>query len=159
MNSKTIQSPIGDLTIIAEGEFITHIFFDCEAVDGKYNRQDTPVLLSAAKQIKEYFAGTRKTFDIPIKPSGAPFHKKVWEVMLAGVPFGTTASYSDIAKLAGNQKAVRAVGAANNRNPIPIVIPCHRIVGKSGALTGFRAGLDVKEKLLEFENETCKKLP
>jgi methylated-DNA-[protein]-cysteine S-methyltransferase len=148
----TIQSPIGELTIVAEGEHITHIYFHCEAVEGKIQRKDTPALIKAAKQLEEYFEGRRKTFDVPIKPSGGAFHKKVWEVMIAKVPFGNTVSYSEIARMAGSSRAARAVGMANNRNPIPIIIPCHRVVGKCGKLTGFRAGLDIKEKLLELEN-------
>jgi methylated-DNA-[protein]-cysteine S-methyltransferase len=151
MNGKTIQSPIGELTVVSDGEFVTHIYFHCEATNEKIQRKDTPVLQAAAKQLGEYFEGRRKTFDVPLKLSGCAFHKKVWEVMIAKVPFGSTISYSEIAKMVGSPKAARAVGAANNRNPIPIIVPCHRVVGKSGKLTGFRAGLDIKEKLLELE--------
>jgi len=111
------------------------------------------VLEIAATQLTEYFAGTRKTFDIPIDPPGTPFQKKIWAEMTANVKFGETTTYGELATLTGNPKASRAVGMANGRNPIPIIIPCHRVIGKGGKLTGFRWGLDVKVKLLEHERE------
>jgi len=129
---------------------VTAIFFDGE---GPQNMQETqsPILLMAATQLKEYFDGDRKTFDVPISPAGGPFHKKVWRIMIDEIKYGQVTSYSELAQMAGNPKAARAVGMANNRNPIPIIIPCHRVLGKSGKLTGFRAGLSIKEKLLTLE--------
>lgn len=116
------------------------------------NTPDDLVLQMCATQLDEYFAGKRRVFDVPINPSGGPFSKRVWQIMVRDPAFGTTTTYSALAKMAGNGRASRAVGMANNRNPIPIIIPCHRVVGKNGKLTGFRAGLDVKEKLLRHEN-------
>jgi len=156
MDHITIKSPIGPLTIVADGEFVTHIYFHGELPVGVAQEKSTPVLRLAALQIGEYFNGTRRTFDVPLKLVGGAFHKKVWEVMISKVPFGTMTSYGKLAAMSGNPKAARAVGSANNRNPVPIIIPCHRIVGKSGALTGFRAGLDIKKKLLEIEKNLSK---
>jgi len=163
MNYLSVETPIGRLVIAGEGEFVTNIYFEGEApFDTKNPRPSgTPfakggisVLEIAASPIAEHFAGKRKIFDVPIRPAGGEFHKNVWEVMIKNVPFGATISYGEIACLALNPKAARAVGMANNRNPIPIIIPCHRIVGSGGKLTGFRGGLDIKQKLLDFE-KTC----
>jgi len=151
MNYTKIPTPIGELTIVADSEFVTHVFFHGEKPKGAAQEKSTPVLRLAEKQIGEYFNGTRKTFDVPLKLVGGAFHKKVWEVMKAKLPFGTTVSYGKLAELAGNKKAARAVGSACNRNPIPIIIPCHRVVGSGGKLTGFQAGIDVKKKLLKLE--------
>ena len=141
-----IDTQIGKLTLISSDGYLTNIIFGEKDVT-----EHEPVLEQASKQIMEYFAGTRKNFDVPIKPDGGAFCKKVWEVMGSNVGYGKTISYGELAKLCGNEKAARAVGMANNRNPIPIIIPCHRVMGKAGALTGFRWGLDVKQKLLEHE--------
>ena len=146
----TIDSPIGKLTITEHDGFITHIYFNIE-IPSAINESTSPLLLETAKQLNEYFAGTRKTFDIPLNPQGGPFLQKVWHIMTTGLPFGTTTTYSELATLTGNSKASRAVGMANNRNPIPIIIPCHRVVGKNGNLTGFRGGLSMKEILLAHE--------
>ena len=150
MQYKTIETPIGRLTIESCGEFVTRILFECEApVD--VTQGDSPVLTLAAEQLNEYFCGARKVFTVPIKPTGGPFITRVWEIMAGDILFGTVTTYGEVASLAGNAKASRAVGMANNRNPIPIIIPCHRVLGKNGKLTGFRWGLEVKEKLLELE--------
>jgi len=150
MSYLSIKTSIGKITIAADGELITGILFDGEQPE-EIRDEATPVLQMAAKQLEEYFCGTRKAFDVPIKLNGGLFHRKVWQTMMERVPYGCTVSYGDIAHMVGNPKAARAVGMANNRNPIPIIIPCHRIIGKNGKLTGFRAGLDIKEKLLTLE--------
>ena len=106
----------------------------------------------ARKQLNDYFDGSRKEFDLPLKPTGTEFQRAVLDE-LQKIPYGTTASYGDIAKRIGRPKAVRAVGAANGRNPLPIIIPCHRVVGSTGDLTGFGGGLPTKEALLRLEME------
>jgi methylated-DNA-[protein]-cysteine S-methyltransferase len=109
-----------------------------------------PILLETERQLKEYFAGTRNEFNLPLEPAGTEFQKKVWQA-LREIPFGQTRSYLDLAKSIGSVKAVRAVGAANGKNPLSIVVPCHRVLGADRALTGFAGGLEVKAKLLAHE--------
>ena len=109
----------------------------------------TPVA-RAARQLRAYFAGERSDFDIPLSPEGTEFQRRVWHE-LERIPYGCTISYGELAKRVGNPKASRAVGAANGANPLPIVVPCHRVIGADGTLTGFGAGIDVKAKLLEIE--------
>ena len=148
----TIETPVGNLTLAEEDGFLTNIFFANEApavIPLSYSF----FLEKAAAQIFEYFDGKRTEFDLPLKPSGGQFHKKVWDIMLEKVRFGATITYGELASLAGNPKAARAVGSANNKNPIPIIIPCHRVLGKTGRLTGFRGGLDMKQQLLTHENQ------
>lgn len=111
---------------------------------------ETPLLAKAARELDEYFAGTRQRFDLPLSPEGTPFQKRVWEA-LNTIPYGETCSYGEIAAQVGNAKASRAVGMANHSNPIMIVVPCHRVVGKDGKLTGYASGLQTKQYLLEFE--------
>ena len=110
-----------------------------------------PVLMKTERQLGEYFAGKRKTFSVPLDMRGTPFQKNVWEALLA-IPFGETRSYGQLATQLGNPRATRAVGAANGRNPISIIVPCHRVIGSSGKLTGFAGGLETKERLLRLEN-------
>ncbi len=112
--------------------------------------QETELLLRAKGQLEEYFAGTRKTFDLPLHAKGTAFQQKVWE-QLQLIPYGETRSYGQIAAAIGNPNASRAVGGANNKNPIGIIIPCHRVIGVNGALVGYAGGLDVKETLLALE--------
>lgn len=116
---------------------------------GSENRQ-TPLLDRAARQLDEYLAGTRRKFDLPLAPAGTPFQQKIWKCLLS-IPYGQTRSYGQIAQAAGNPKACRAVGMANNKNPLMIFIPCHRVIGADGSLTGYAGGLDVKTRLLELE--------
>lgn len=113
-------------------------------------QMETEVTLRAAKEIEEYLAGARTSFDLPLKPEGTPFQKRVWEALLT-IPYGETRSYKDMAVLAGSPKGFRAVGMANNHNPIPILIPCHRVIGADGSMTGYGGGLPIKRKLLETE--------
>jgi len=152
MNSLTIDTPIGRLTIIEKGGFITNIFFENESKSNAWG-VTSPVLEKAKTQLSEYFNGKRKVFDIPLKPKGTEFMQNVWQIMIEKVQFGQTAYYSQIAEMVGSPKSCRAVGMANNRNPIPIIIPCHRIIGKGGSLVGFRGGLDMKKFLLTFESK------
>jgi methylated-DNA-[protein]-cysteine S-methyltransferase len=114
--------------------------------------KDTPLLLEAGKQIKEYLSGERKYFDLPYQINGTEFQKKVWKALLE-IPYGETRSYGEIARHIGKEKASRAVGMANNRNPLPIIIPCHRVIGFNGKLVGYGGGLHIKSWLLNLESK------
>jgi len=137
---------IGKLYIETQDELISRISFF--KISGE--RKETPLIQNAKKQLDEYFAGTRRTFSLPLKLEGTEFQKSVW-LELIKIPYGKTVSYFDIASKIGNPSACRAVGMANNKNKIAIVIPCHRVVGKNGSLTGYAGGLGIKEKLLGLE--------
>lgn len=143
------DTALGRMGIEEKGGFITHAHLPGRCRTGSEG-PETPLSSKAFTQLEEYFAGRRRTFDLPLKPEGTPFMKRVWQV-LCTVPYGHTASYKDIAEAIGNPKACRAVGKANNRNPIAIVIPCHRIVGSNGALVGYGGGLGLKGRLLGLE--------
>jgi methylated-DNA-[protein]-cysteine S-methyltransferase len=147
-----VTSPIGPLRLTGDGAALTAIDFHARGRVAA-GRPDDPLLREAAAQLAAYFAGRLRVFDLPLAPQGTPFRRTVWEALL-GVPWGTTASYGDIARRLGRPRAVRAVGAANGANPLPIVIPCHRIVGADGSLTGFAGGLELKARLLELEGIT-----
>lgn len=112
--------------------------------------KESPLLKEAFAQLDAYLAGKRRSFDLPLRPEGTPFMQKVWRA-LCDIPYGATASYKDIAAVTGNVRAVRAVGLANNRNPIAIFIPCHRVIGSNGKLVGYGGGLDMKRRLLDLE--------
>ena len=149
------DTPIGELLLAGEADSLSMIGFpkgamrrDPEA-DWIYNEEPFE---DACIQLAEYFSGERKDFDLPLSYSGTEFQVSVLEA-LQKIPYGETASYADVAKRIGRPKAVRAVGAANGRNPIPIIVPCHRVIGSSGDLTGFGGGLDTKEALLRLEAE------
>jgi methylated-DNA-[protein]-cysteine S-methyltransferase len=160
--SKTIRSPVGVLTLIGSNDGLALILWendrpgrvrrDVVAEDAKH-----PVLRETERQLAEYFAGRRKVFDLKLDFAGTEFQKKVWRALLT-IPFGETRSYAQIAKQIGRPKAVRAVGAANGRNPISIVTPCHRVIGSSGALTGFAGGLATKAHLLRLEGAGAKRI-
>lgn len=152
---KEMNSPVGRLKLVGSDRGLAAVLWEDD--DPKrvrireYMRDDDhPVLVEAEKQLKEYFAGSRKDFTLELDPMGTDFQKEVWKA-LAAIPYGETRSYSDIAREIGNVKAVRAVGAANGKNPISIVVPCHRVVGASGELTGFAGGLEAKACLLSLE--------
>ncbi len=134
---------------------ICRVLFDGSLVRGfeKHEAafQETALIKKASAQIAEYLDGKRQTFDLPLTPRGTDFQIKVWNT-LQKIPYGETRSYKQIAEAIGNPKAVRAVGMANNRNPIPIIIPCHRVIGADSSLTGYAGGLSLKQKLLELEN-------
>lgn len=140
----------GKLAIAALDGKITDVFFYNEAMMAKMRVKETAVIREAARQLEEYFAGLRKTFELILAPEGTPFQQLVWKA-LQQVPYGKTSSYKDIAQKIGRPKAYRAVGMANNRNPIAIIIPCHRIIGANGKLVGYAGGLELKSKLLELE--------
>jgi methylated-DNA-[protein]-cysteine S-methyltransferase len=150
-------SPVGELLLVADDVALTGIYFegardypadtnDCE------ERPDHSILKKAGAQLEEYFAGRRKTFDLPLAPAGTPFQRSVWKA-LERIAYGDTQSYGQIAQSIGMPKAVRAVGAANGANPIPIVIPCHRVIGSDGSLTGYGGGLARKRRLLALEQD------
>lgn len=151
-------SPLGALRIIEENNALTHLSligkngplagFPEDAAQQK----STPLLNLAKTQLEEYFHGTRQRFDLPLRPSGTPFQQKVWEA-LCTIPYGETRSYKEIAIQIQNPNGCRAVGMANNRNPIIIVVPCHRVIGSDGTLVGYAGGLQVKEWLLEHEKK------
>lgn len=151
----TIPSPTGDLTLIASDTGLAAILWDDDAaMQARYAPRradpDHPVIAATIRQLEEYFAGTRTTFDLPLDPVGTDFQRDVWRALLT-IPYGETRSYADIARAIGRPSATRAVGAANGRNPIPIVTPCHRVIGSNGTLTGFGGGLPNKQLLLALE--------
>ncbi len=140
-------SPVGTLWIEAEQGYITSISYR-EQQQGE--KAETPLIRQAYSQLDEYFRGERKQFDLPLKPAGTPFQQQVWQA-LRKIPYGETRTYGEIAAAIGNPRACRAVGMANHCNPIAIVIPCHRVIGTNGSLTGYAGGFDIKQKLLELE--------
>jgi methylated-DNA-[protein]-cysteine S-methyltransferase len=145
-------SPIGRLELVEAGGALVAIHFDAPA-DGspQHERGGSAVLTHAHQQLAEYFAGTRRVFDLPLRPAGTEFQRRVWEV-LATVPWGTTTTYGAIAARLGLPPgASRAVGAANGANPLPVVLPCHRVIGSDGTLTGYAGGLERKALLLRLE--------
>lgn len=142
---------IGRLIIMEEDGAITRIEL-AEQQSGDNDGWETPLIKSAAAQLREYFSGRRRQFDLPLAPKGTPFQKKVWAA-LCEIPYGETRTYGQIAEKVGNPKASRAVGMANHNNPIMIVIPCHRVIGANGSLTGYAGGLSVKQQLLDLEQE------
>lgn len=142
-----IPSPIGKLTLIADDKALVGIQF------APSKKRDTnEVLAKATRELEEYFAGKRTRFTLPLAFSGTKLQEKVWRA-LAEIPFGETRSYGDIAKKVGAPRAFRAVGGCNNRNPLPIVLPCHRVIGKDGSLTGFGGGIPTKQWLLDHESK------
>ena len=152
MSYLIVESPIGQLRVTANEQAITHIEFPQRWSDALFTGpyEQTPLLMAAAKQLAAYFAGEIDRFELPLAPKGTEFQRRCW-AQLQGLPFGKVSSYGEIAKAIGQEKAVRAVGAANGRNPIPIVIPCHRVIGSNGSLTGFGGGIETKRWLLEHE--------
>ena len=155
LSYKEMESAVGKLKLVANANALVAILWERERANRiklamlKCDPQQ-PILLETERQLKEYFAGTRNEFNLPLEPAGTEFQKKVWQA-LREIPFGQTRSYLDLAKSIGSVKAVRAVGAANGKNPLSIVVPCHRVLGADGALTGFAGGLEVKAKLLAHE--------
>ena len=153
-----IDSPVGALKLVAHDSALVAVMWDNE--DHKRVRlaqlvesPQPPILLKVKQQLAEYFAGQRQQFDLPLDFQGTIFQQRVWQALLS-IPYGETCSYKDIARQLGNEKAVRAVGAANGRNPISIIAPCHRVIGSGGALVGFAGGLDKKQILLSLEKQT-----
>lgn len=152
MWTTTVPSPVGPLHLRAAGDHLTGVFFDSGAhpPDRRAWRHDEGPFRSAKEQLDEYFSGRRRQFDLAVRSAGTPFQQRVWAALRA-IPYGSTASYAAIATEVGNPLAVRAVGLANGRNPLSIVVPCHRVIGAGGGLTGYGGGLATKRWLLEHE--------
>jgi methylated-DNA-[protein]-cysteine S-methyltransferase len=150
-----MASPVGSLKLVANDTALVAVLWENENLKRVrlaelIEQTHHPILLETQKQLTEYFAGKRQQFDLPLDFEGTEFQQKVWQALLT-IPFGETRSYRDIAEQIGNVKAVRAVGAANGKNPISIIAPCHRVVGANGKLVGFAGGLDNKDILLKIE--------
>jgi methylated-DNA-[protein]-cysteine S-methyltransferase len=155
-----VPAPIGRLIVASDGDAIPGVWManaspgdptwsSCRGVD--------PLLVEARRQLAAYFAGALRTFTLPLAPNGTDFQRRVWRTLEA-ISYGTTISYAELARRVGNTTAVRAVGAANGRNPIPIIVPCHRVIGSDGSLTGFGGGLDRKRWLLQHEGALPREL-
>jgi methylated-DNA-[protein]-cysteine S-methyltransferase len=145
----TIHCPLGGLRLYAESDELVGVDLP-DHVGPASAEQPTDVLVLTAAQLAEYFAGKRRVFDLPLGPRGSDFQVGVWRALMR-IPYGETCSYGDIARSIGRPDASRAVGAANGRNPIPIIVPCHRVIGANGSLTGYGGGLPVKRWLLDHE--------
>lgn len=145
------ETYLGAIGIAESDGAITNLWFPTEREPVDAVQKETAVLNEASVQLSEYLKGKRKEFSVPLAPAGTPFQQKVWECLL-DIPYGRTMSYGEIAKAIGSPKAARAVGMANHRNPISIFIPCHRVIGASGGLVGYMAGLDFKKRLLDLES-------
>lgn len=149
-----IDSPVGPLLLAASDAGLHAIEFHDARHPVKrgddWHEGNHPLLREAERQLREYFAGKRRSFDLPLAPKGTPFQREVWQA-LASIPYGSTSSYGELAARVGRPSASRAVGAANGRNPLPIVLPCHRVIGADGSLTGFGGGLPTKQFLLKLE--------
>lgn len=150
MNCDYLETPIGVLRLVSEDGHLTRIEFENQYSEHADRSAGDTVLHESARQLSEYFAGQRRVFSLPLAPGGTPFQRAVWRA-LRDIPYGESRSYRDIARAVGNPAAVRAVGAANGRNPLPIVVPCHRVIGSDGRLTGFAGGLEAKSFLLQLE--------
>jgi len=159
-----IPSPIGELVLTASESALTAVYFPTAAPPSsppvplsalRRGRTVREILERAREQLAEYFAGTRTVFNLPLDAPGSAFEHRVWDALRA-IPYGTTVSYGEVARRLGEVRATRAVGAANGKNPIPIIVPCHRVVGSRGELTGFGGGLDRKRWLLEHEGALMK---
>ncbi|HEX5608212.1 MAG TPA: methylated-DNA--[protein]-cysteine S-methyltransferase [Candidatus Binatia bacterium] len=152
---KEIKSPVGKLKLIASAHALVAVLWDLEGpdrvkLDAPTFAPEHPILIETERQLNEYFTGARAEFDLPIDPHGSAFQKKVWRA-LRKIPFGETRSYLDLAKALGSAAASRAVGLANRKNPLSIIVPCHRVIGSDGSLTGFAGGLETKAALLALE--------
>ena len=148
--SLSVDTPIGKITLTSDGRAVTGVTLPGESPEEKSAETRTPLLEKAAGQLLEYFRGERKKFDLPLAPAGTAFQRKVWRE-LERIPFGTVVTYGEIAARAGIPKGARAVGQANHCNPIPILIPCHRVVAAGGMLGGYGGGTALKIRLLELE--------
>ncbi len=146
-NCYCFDSPIGKLTVYGDDNVLTRLEFDAAESD-----TPTPLLYRAARQLEQYFAGERRFFELPLQPHGTDFQLKIWKC-LQQIPYGETRSYKQLAEMADNPRACRAVGGANHWNPLPIFIPCHRVIGSNGRLVGFGGGLHIKKHLLELEQQ------
>ena len=146
------ETPLGRVGIGEEKGFITNLFFPGMVQPKEFQVQETPALLEAGKQLLEYLEGKRRSFDLKYQMEGTEFEKRVWSALLT-IPYGETRTYGALAEMVGNPKAARAVGRANSRNPLSIFVPCHRVIGAGGKLTGYAGGVAMKKKLLALERE------
>ena len=146
------DTPIGTLVIASQENFLTHLFFAGEPFPTDAILQETELLKEAVHQLQLYFAGQLREFTLPLAPAGTEYMRRVWDALRA-IPYGETRSYRDVAASLGNPKAARAVGLANNKNPLPLFIPCHRVIGSNRKLVGYRGGLSTKEQLLALEKQ------
>lgn len=149
----TVPSPVGRLTLVGEGDDLVGLYFDHDPFAAKARAagvRDDRRLRRAATELEEYFAGARTRFELPLAPRGTEFQKAVWGALVQ-IPFGETATYGEIARAIGQPAASRAIGGANHRNPIAIIIPCHRVIGSDGSMTGYGGGLPTKRLLLDLE--------
>jgi methylated-DNA-[protein]-cysteine S-methyltransferase len=153
----TIPSPLGDLLALSDGRFITGLYLPDHKggphTSASWQTVDAP-FAALRDQLAEYFAGERQEFDVPVRLHGTPFQQQVWH-QLTRIPYGVTITYAELARRINSPAASRAVGAANGRNPVSIIVPCHRVVGASGKLTGYAGGVDKKERLLAMEREAA----
>ncbi len=149
-NAYYYDTPYGKMGIAEKNGFLTYVYF--RDLPPEYPIRQTPLIQEAAAQLTAYFQGKLQTFDLPLKPEGTPFEHTVWDILLA-IPYGSTRTYGDIARQLNKPKAARAVGRANGHNPISIIIPCHRVIGSNGALTGYAWGEEMKRSLLEMERQ------
>jgi len=157
VNAIVQDSPVGPLALVSDGERMVGLHFEgWHPPAGALHRSDR-VLVTAARQLNTYFTGRLRAFDLPLAPAGTPFQQRVWSA-LRDIPFGETRSYGQLAKAIGKPSAMRAVGAANGRNPIAIVVPCHRVIGADGSLTGFGGGIERKMFLLSLEQGNALRL-
>lgn len=145
----TWESPVGELTLVAGEDGLRGVHFPGRAIEPGWTR-DGAAVAPAIAQLEEYFAGERTVFDLPLDPQGTPFDRAVWDLLLA-IPHGETRSYGDVARALGRMDRVRAVGRANGRNPLAIIVPCHRVIGADGSLVGYGGGLERKRALLALE--------
>ena len=149
----TVESPVGPLLLTSDGSALTRVLFDAPP-DPSWSPEPCAVLDRATAQLAEYFAGERTDFDLPLEPTGTPFQLTTW-LALREIPYAETINYGQLALRVGNARASRAVGLANGRNPISIVVPCHRVIGADGSLTGYGGGLDRKRLLLDLERRVA----
>lgn len=152
-----MESPVDTLTLVASEKGLVAVLWNNDdpkrvLLDSLVRNETHPILLESERQLRQYFAGKLKKFSLQLDATGTKFQKQVWDALLT-IPYGETRSYGQIAKQIGNSKAVRAVGAANGKNPISIIVPCHRVIGSNGTLTGFAGGLVKKACLLEIESQ------
>lgn len=152
MDFYQFSTPLGTMALAEEDGAITHLYLPGRPTP-RISSHPTPLLLEGERQLLEYLSGQRKVFDLPLSPQGTPFQKRVWQALEA-IPWGETQTYRDIAQAVDSPRGFRAVGMANHHNPIPIFIPCHRVVGADGSLTGYAGGLELKKALLSLEGRT-----
>lgn len=146
----TVSSPVGELILTEENSRITRLCLPGVFPPEEFREQRTPLLIQAEQELMEYFAGKRKAFDLPLSPAGTAFQQRIWQE-LEKIPYGEVITYGELARRAGNPKACRAAGQANHRNPIAVLIPCHRVIASGGKLGGYGGGTEIKRKLLFLE--------